>query len=48
MQTPATNDQFPDLKSHQQMWSDFTGALVKGIIAVLVVVVFTAWVTGVF
>jgi hypothetical protein len=47
MQTPATQDEFPDLKTHQQMWSSFTGALTRGVIAVLVVVLFTAWVTGV-
>ena len=48
MQTHAAQEDFPDLKSHQQMWASFTGALVKGVIGVVIVVLFTAWVTGVF
>jgi hypothetical protein len=47
MQSPATNDEFPDLKSHVSMWTGFTTLLVRSIIGVIIVVLFVGWITGV-
>ena len=47
MQAPANQDEFSDLKSHQQMWSSFTGALVKGIVTTIIVLLVVGWLTGV-
>jgi hypothetical protein len=45
--TDATNgESFPDLKTHQQMWSGFTHLLVRSIIGVVIVVLFIGFVTG--
>jgi hypothetical protein len=46
MSSPATNEDFPDFKSHKQMWDGYTHLLVRGIIGVVVVVVFLGFVTG--
>ena len=48
MQTPSAPDEFSDLKSHKLMWNEYTSFLFSGVIGVVVVVLFTAWVTGVF
>ncbi len=47
MQSPAAKDDFSDLKYHRSMWSSFTSFLLRGIIGVIVVVLFVGWVTGV-
>jgi len=47
-QSQTNSDEFPDLKAHKAMWSGYTSFLLRGIIGVAVVVIFTAWVTGVF
>jgi hypothetical protein len=47
MQAPVTNNDFPDLKSHVAMWSGFTSFMTRGIIGVIVVVLFVGWITGV-
>jgi hypothetical protein len=46
MSSPASNEEFPDLNSHKQMWDGYTHLLVRGIIGVIVVVVFIGFVTG--
>ena len=47
MSSPASsNEEFTDLKSHQQMWSGFTHLLVRSIIGVVVVLLFIGFVTG--
>jgi hypothetical protein len=46
MSSPTSNEEFPDLKAHKQMWEGYTHLLVRGIIGVLVVVVFIGFVTG--
>jgi hypothetical protein len=47
MTSPAgSNEEFSDLNAHKQMWTGYTHLLVRGIIAVLVVVVFIGFVTG--
>ncbi len=46
MSSPASNEEFSDLKSHNQMWVGYTHLLVRGIIAVIVVVLFIGFVTG--
>lgn len=48
MQTQTANEEFPDYKSHVQMWSGYTHLLIRGIIGVTVLLLFIAWVTGVF
>ena len=42
----SNNETFPDLKTHQQMWAGYTHLLVRGIIGVVVVVLFIGFVTG--
>ena len=47
MSSPASNNEdFPDLKTHQQMWAGYTHLIVRGIIGVVVLVVFIGFVTG--
>ena len=52
MSSPASNNEahssedFPDLKTHQQMWAGYTHLIVRGIIGVTVVVLFIGFVTG--
>ena len=52
MSSPASSNEahssedFPELKSHQQMWTGFTHLLVRSIIGVVVVVLFIGFVTG--
>jgi hypothetical protein len=47
MQSTTGQDEFPDLKSHVAMWGGFTSLLLRGIIGVIVVVLFVGWITGV-
>jgi hypothetical protein len=47
MQSPSTQDDFPDIKSHVAMWTGFTHLLLRAIIGVIVVVLFVGWITGV-
>jgi hypothetical protein len=47
MSSPAgSNEEFPDLNAHKQMWDGYTHLLVRGIVGVVVVVVFIGFVTG--
>ena len=46
MSGPVGTEEFSDLESHKQMWSGFTHLMVRGIIGVLIVVVFIGFVTG--
>jgi hypothetical protein len=52
MSSPASNSEatgsenFPDLKTHQQMWSGFTHLLVRSIIGIVILVLFIGFVTG--
>ena len=48
MQTQSANEDFSDFKSHTQMYSGYTGLLLRGAIGVVVLLLFIAWVTGVF
>ena len=48
MSSPASsNEEFSDLKSHQQMYAGYTHLIMRGIIGVVVVVLFIGFVTGV-
>jgi hypothetical protein len=47
MHSPSTTEEFSDLGSHQYMWKTFTGMMLKGIIGVVVIVLFLGWITGV-
>ena len=48
MSSPASsNEDFADLKSHQQMYVGYTHLITRGIIGVIVVLLFIGWVTGV-
>ena len=40
------SESFPDMKSHQQMWIGYTHLITRGIIGVLIVVLFIGFVTG--
>ncbi len=46
MSSPVSTEDFKDLESHKQMWAGFTHLLVRGIIGVIVVVLFIGFVTG--
>ena len=51
MSSPASHEahsgeDFPELKSHQQMWTGFTHLLVRAIIGVVVLLLFIGFVTG--
>jgi hypothetical protein len=48
MQTQTAGEEFSDFKSHTQMYSGYTGMLFRGSIGVAVLLIFIAWVTGVF
>lgn len=47
MQPNATKDDFPDMKSHVQMYNAYTGMLTRGLIATIIVLLFIGFVTGV-
>lgn len=47
MSSPATNEEFTDLKSHNQMWTSFTKFLVRGIVGSVVLILFIGFITGV-
>jgi len=46
MSSPVSTEEYPDLKSHQQMWAGFTHLLVRSIIGITIVVLFIGFVTG--
>jgi hypothetical protein len=46
MSSPVSTEEYPDLNAHKQMWASYTHLLVRGIIGVLVVVLFIGFVTG--
>jgi hypothetical protein len=46
MDTPTTAEDFKDIARHEHMWSGFTRFLTRGIIGVIVVVLFVGWITG--
>jgi len=47
MSSPVASDEnFPDLKSHQQMYAGYTHLITRGIIGVVLLVVFIGFVTG--
>lgn len=46
MSSPATNEDFPDLDAHKQMWTGYTHLLVRSIIAIVIGVLFIGFVTG--
>ena len=48
MSSPVSNSEdFPDLKTHQQMWAGYTHLITRGIIGVVIGLLFIGWVTGV-
>jgi len=48
MSSPASNNEdFSDLKSHQQMYAGYTHLIMRGIIGVVVVVLLLGFITGV-
>jgi len=53
MSSPASSNEahssedFADLKSHQQMYAGYTHLIMRGIIGVVVLVLFIGFVTGV-
>jgi len=47
MSSPASShEDFSDLKSHQQMYKGYTHLITRGIIGVVLVVLFIGFVTG--
>jgi len=47
MQSPANAQEFEDLGSHRRMWNAFTSFMLRGIIAVVALLLFLGWITGV-
>ena len=48
MSSPATsNEDFPDMKTHQQMWTGYTHLITRGIVGVVILLLFIGYVTGV-
>jgi hypothetical protein len=48
MSSPASsNEDFGDLKSHQQMYVGYTHLITRGIVGVIVVLVLIGFITGV-
>jgi len=48
MSSPASStEEFPDMKSHQQMYVGYTHLITRGIIGVVIGLLFIGWVTGV-
>jgi len=47
MSSPVTTEEFPDLPSHQRMWTGFTHLLVRSIIGLVVLILFIGFITGV-
>ena len=41
-----STEDFPDLKTHQQMWSGYTHLITRGIIGVVILLLFIGFVTG--
>lgn len=46
MNSPVTTEEFADLESHKRMWAGFTHLMVRGIIGVVIVVLFIGFITG--
>jgi hypothetical protein len=46
MNSPVTTEEFTDLESHKRMWAGFTHLMVRGIIGVVIVVLFIGFITG--
>ncbi len=46
MSSPVSTEEFADLESHKRMWSGFTHLMVRGIIGVIIILVFIGFVTG--
>ncbi len=47
MSAPATAEEFKDLARHERMWAGFTRFMTRGVVGVVVVVLFVGWITGV-
>jgi hypothetical protein len=45
--SPASHEDFSDLKSHQNMWGGFTHLLFRGTVGVVVIVLIIGFITGV-
>lgn len=45
--TTESSGNFPDLKSHQQMYSSYTHLITRGIIGVVVLLVVLGFITGI-
>ena len=47
MSSPVSHSEdFSDMKSHQQMYAGYTHLITRGIIGVVVLLLFIGWVTG--
>lgn len=46
MSSPVSTEEFTDLPAHKQMWAGFTHLMVRGIIGVIILLVFIGFVTG--
>ncbi len=47
MQQQTANNDFPDTPSHVQMYAGYTGMMLRGSIAVVVLLLLIGWITGV-
>lgn len=46
MSSPVSTEDFSDLESHKQMYAGYTHLITRGIIGVIVIVLFIGFVTG--
>ena len=47
MSGPASTEDFTDLESHKQMYNGYTHLITRGIIGVVLLVLFIGFITGV-
>ena len=46
MSSPVSTEEFSDLPSHNQMYAGYTKLLTRGIISVVIIVLFIGFITG--
>jgi hypothetical protein len=47
MQPQTADNEFPDMKSHVQMYSGYTGMMLRSAIGLAILLLLIGWITGV-
>ncbi len=47
MQPQTADAEFPDMKTHMQMWGRYTRLRFRGTVGVAALLIFIGWITGV-